>query len=154
MLKSRQKTEILVRVWKDAILGWTDQASFRTPASEAAIQACEVALGQPVPGTLAGLLRESNGVEGVYGLGLIWPVERIREDNLAFRTDAEFATLYMPFDPLFFFADAGNGDQFAFVMRDCRTDVFAWDHESDSRTWVAPSLATYLDWWLDGRLRL
>lgn len=59
----------------------------------------------------------------------------------------------MSFDQLLFFADAGNGDQFAFSMLG-RFDVFAWDHETDSRTNVAPDLATYLEWWLDGRIRL
>jgi hypothetical protein len=69
-----------------------------------------------------------------------------------FRRDPDFARLYMPFQPLLFFADAGNGDQFAFVMRDRPTDVFVWDHESDSRQMVAPRLATYLEWWLDPRV--
>ena len=69
-----------------------------------------------------------------------------------FRRDPEFARLYMPFEPLLFFADAGNGDQFAFVIRDRPADVFVWDHESDSRSMVAPGLATYLEWWLDGRI--
>ena len=61
------------------------------------------------------------------------------------------------FDPLLFFADAGNGDQFAFVItagKIRRPDIFAWDHENDSRTWVAPSLAKYLEWWLSGDLKL
>jgi cell wall assembly regulator SMI1 len=143
---------MLLCMWRARILGWTDQATFNDPASDGAIRACEVALGQTLPRELADLLRESNGVEGEYGLGLIWPIERIRDDNLRFRTSAEFAALYMPFEPLLFFADAGNGDQFAFVMRDRPPDVFAWDHETDSRTVVAPSLATYLEWWLDGRI--
>jgi hypothetical protein len=104
------------------------------------------------PHDLAELLRESDGVEGEYGLGPIWPAARIAAENLQFRADATFATLYMPFEPMLFFADAGNGDQFAFVIRDRPADVFVWDHETDSRTMVAPSLATYLEWWLDGRL--
>jgi hypothetical protein len=37
------------------------------------------------PDELNGILAESNGVQGEYGLGLIWPVERIVEDNLTFR---------------------------------------------------------------------
>jgi hypothetical protein len=141
-------------MWRARILAWTDQATFYDPASESAIRACEAALGQRLRDQLTDLLRESNGVDGEYGLGLIWPVERIKEDNLAFRTNAEFAALYMPFEPLLFFADAGNGDQFAFVMRDRPPDVFVWDHETDSRTMVAPSLATYLEWWLGGRIRI
>jgi hypothetical protein len=29
-----------------------------------------------------------------------------------------------------------------------------WNHEDDSRTWVAPNLAKYLEWWLTGRITL
>jgi len=141
-------------VWRERILGWEPDATFHDGASEAAIRSCEAELGQILPRDLADLLRESDGVQGEYGLGLIWPVERIRTDNLAFRADAAFAAIYMPFDPWLFFADAGNGDQFAFVVRDRPTDVFVWDHESDRRTMIAPSLATYLEWWLNGTLTI
>jgi hypothetical protein len=103
---------------------------------------------------LAALLHQSNGVDGEYGLGLIWPIERITADNLAFRQNPEFAQIYMPFDALLFFADAGNGDQFALVPHTNRPDVFAWDHENDSRTWVAPGLAEYLRWWPTGQITL
>jgi hypothetical protein len=61
----------------------------------------------------------------------------------------------MPFDNLLFFADAGNGDQFAFPIQAGevrRPDVFCWNHEDDSRIWVAPSLEKYLEWWLTGKL--
>jgi hypothetical protein len=63
----------------------------------------------------------------------------------------------MPFDHLLFFADAGNGDHFAFALHAGvvrRPDVFAWNHEDDSRNWAAPSLEKYLEWWLTGRLKL
>jgi cell wall assembly regulator SMI1 len=141
-------------MWRERILGWTADATFHDGASEAAIGACEAALGQSLPPDLAELLRETDGVEGEYGLELIWPIQRIRTDNVEFRTDTTFSALYMPFEPLLFFASAGNGDQFAFVMRDRPADVFAWDHETDSRTMVAPSLATYLERWLDGRIEI
>jgi SMI1-KNR4 cell-wall len=145
---------MIVAVWIDMIRGLTPHAGFRPPASDAAIRDCERALGDPLGDDLAALLRETNGVTGEYDLGLIWPVERVAADNITFRTTPEFADLYMPFDALLFFADAGNGDQFAFVLRDGRKDVFAWDHETDSRSWVAPDLAKYLTWWLDGTIKL
>lgn len=141
-------------MWRDRIAAWTDHATFNAPAGESALRECEAALGQRLPTQLIELLRETNGVEGEYGLGLVWPVERIKEDNLQFRTSSDFTSLYMPFDPLLFFADAGNGDQFAFVMRDRPADVFVWDHETDSRMMVAPNLDRYLEWWLNGRIEL
>ena len=115
---------------------------------------CATALGHELPADLAALLRESDGIEGEYGAGLVWSAEQITSENLTLRTDAEFASLYMPFDPLLFFADAGNGDLFALLPGLRRPDVFVWDHETDSRTWVAPSLAKYLEWWQTGQIKL
>jgi hypothetical protein len=152
--KASERSGKLYGVWQERISGWTDDVTFHEGASEVAIHACEAALGQVLPPDLNELLLETNGVDGEFGLGLIWPIERIHADNLGFRTNATFTSLYMPFQPLLFFADAGNGDQFAFVMRDRPADVFVWDHETDSRTMVAPNLGTYLEWWLDGRIRI
>ncbi|MFD8376978.1 SMI1/KNR4 family protein, partial [Streptomyces sp. NPDC059688] len=89
-----------------------------------------------------------------YGDGLIWSAEQIASDNRTLRDDAALATLYMPFAPLLFFADAGNGDLFALLSRIDRLDVFVWNHETDSRTWVAPSLAKYVEWRLTGKIEL
>ena len=100
------------------------------------------------------MLRESNGVRDRYGDGLVWPIERIVADNRMFRTS--FNDLYMPFDALLFFADAGNGDQFAHSITSAgvRDDVFSWDHEDDSRRWFAGSFRQYLEWWLTGKAEL
>jgi hypothetical protein len=136
---------------------WAPTCEFSPPASHDSIFSAEHALGVKLPPELGSLLLESNGVTDKYGSGLIWPIECIRAENTAFRSNSDFRDLYMPFDPLLFFADAGNGDQFAYIVlagRVRRSDIFCWDHENDSRTWVAPSLEKYLDWWLSGKLKL
>jgi len=130
---------------------------FAHPAASASIQAAEVEIGTRLPDELSEFLSESNGVAGTHALALVWPIQRIAADNVAFRRNAEFHKLYMPFEPLLFFGDAGNGDQFAYaitagVVR--RTDIFVWDHENDSRTWVAPCLLRYLEWFLNGTIRV
>jgi hypothetical protein len=94
---------------------------------------------------------------GEYELALVWPVERIVEDNLHFRSNAQFAELYMPFDSLLFFAGAGT--EISAHFRSSATllaaqDVFVWDHENDSRRWVARSLQSYLEWWLSGKITI
>ncbi|MFI9723860.1 SMI1/KNR4 family protein [Streptomyces sp. NPDC052396] len=132
----------------------TDKAVFQSPASESSLIRCAAVLGHPLPADLAALLRESDGIEGEYGDGLIWSAERIASENQNLRETTELATLYMPFDPLIFFADAGNGDLFAFLARIDRPDVFVWNHENDSRTWAALSLAKYVEWWLAGQIKL
>ena len=141
-------------MWQQRIMNLTDTASFADPVSHADIADAERALGGQLPRPLVELLSETDGVAGEHGLGLVWPLARIVSDNLQFRTNSDFRDLYMPFDPLLFFADAGNGDQFAFGWTPRRDEIFVWDHENDSRTWVAGSLDQYLEWWLDGTLRL
>jgi SMI1-KNR4 cell-wall len=144
-------------MWRELLRRWFPDGSFAEPASADRIHEVEAALGVTLPEELAGVLRACDGVFGSHGLGLIWPSARIVADNLAFRANVDFAELYMPFDPLLFFADAGNGDQFAFAItagKIRRPDIFPWDHEDDTRKWVAPSLAKYLEWWSSGDLRL
>lgn len=62
----------------------------------------------------------------------------------------------MPFDCLLFFADAGNGEQFAYSIQDGlirKDDIYVWNHEDDSRTWVAPSLKKFIQWGLEGIIK-
>jgi hypothetical protein len=135
-------------MWREVITQLAPGCVFAPPATGEQIAGAEAALGIALPGDLHALLQESNGVEDPYGPGLIWPVEQIVADNLAYRHDPDFAVLFMPFDSLLFFADAGNGDLFAFPISTGavrRPDIYLWSHETDSRTWVAPGLHRYLE---------
>ncbi len=139
-------------MWREHIEALTSDAVFAEPVAEAAIREAEQSLGRRLPQDLIGLLTETDGViVGPWETPLIWPLARILSDNLAMRADAAFAEIYMPFDALLFFADAGNGDLFAFP-RTARDDVFVWNHEDDSRAWCASSLSSFLQRWLDGTL--
>lgn len=142
--------------WPRRITAALPEAEFSAAATGEQIAAAEAYLGQPLPPALRDLLRETNGVRGdAHGLDLVWDVDRIQRDNSYFRRSTDFADLYMPFTPLLFFGSAGNGDQFAFIRQPLRDDdVYAWNHEDDSRTWVAPRLTDFFDWWADGRIRL
>jgi hypothetical protein len=141
-------------MWKELVRQFSGPIVTQAGTSESALRLAEESLAVGFPGDLRGCLLEFDGIEGEYGLGLLWSVERIVQENVSFRNNAEFKELYMPFDCLLFFADAGNGDQFAFPIQAGeirRDDVFVWNHEDDSRTWVAPSLSKYLEWWLCGK---
>jgi hypothetical protein len=86
---------------------------------------------------------------------LIWSSSQVVETNQEYRGQSDFKELYMSFDQLLFIADAGNGDLFGFITLNGqfdRRDVFVWNHEDDSRTWVAPDLATFIKWWTDGTI--
>ena len=143
--------------WREFITNLTSDFAFHPPARLDSIVTAESSLGVAFPEVLKNLLQESDGIEGEYGLGLIWNVERITKDNLIFRQSPDFKNLYMYFDQLLFFADAGNGDQFAFAILNGEIrnpDIFVWDHENDSRRWAAPSLDLYLEWWINGSLKI
>ena len=144
-------------MWKRFLTDISPVCEFFPPADPTKFAEAEAALELRFPDEARSILQETNGIHGEYGLGLFWPLERIAGDNLKFRRNQDFRRLYMPFDHLLFFADAGNGDQFALSILDGevrRPDVFVWDHESDSRTWVAGSIKQYFDWWLTGKIRL
>ncbi|MEU6241453.1 SMI1/KNR4 family protein [Streptomyces sp. NPDC047024] len=141
-------------MWIETVAALPGKAVFQSPVSESSLTRCAAALGHPVPADLVALLRESDGIEDEYGDGIVWSAEHIATENRNLREDADFATLYMPFEPLLFFADAGNGDLFALLSAIDRPDVFVWDHETDSRTWVAPNLATYLEWRQTGQIEV
>ena len=143
--------------WCEFIQTLTSEYRFFPPTNIERLSTAEDALGVALPSELKELLQQSDGINGEYSLALVWALERIQSDNLRFRTYPDFRELYMPFDPLLFFADAGNGDQFAFAIRGGQirsTDIYVWNHEDDSRTWVAPSLDKYLEWWLSRKIEI
>ncbi|MGW0604376.1 SMI1/KNR4 family protein [Streptomyces sp. NPDC002640] len=109
-----------------------------------ALADAERRLGRSLPDSLRAFLLESNGLLGHSSVEAVWPLERIVAANIYFRSDAAMRELYMPFDALLFFGDNGGGDQFALVEQPDRPDIFVWEHESDSRRWVANDLRDYL----------
>ena len=139
-------------MYKEFITALDNECEFNPPAAYFEVLAVEEKLGLILPDELKKLLSETNGVSYDFGAGLIWSAERVIADNIEFRADSEFKDLYMPFDCLLFFGDAGNGDQFAYSILNGeirRSDIFEWNHEDDSRTWSAANLKQYLKNMLD-----
>ena len=144
-------------MWRELVARLEQDHAFNAPASDEEIDAVARAVGCGLPQDLVAALKESNGISGCYSLGLIWDTVRMIEQNNTMRSTTGFRELYMPFDCLLFFGEAGNGDLFGFAILDGevrRNDIFAWDHEDDSRTWVAPDLETHLTWWHMGKIKV
>lgn len=144
-------------MWVEYIHEREAAAIFAPGASTALLGSVERALDTELPSDLRDLLTESNGVRGEYESHLVWDCQEIQERNRQLRNEASTGDSYMPLDPLLFFADAGNGQLFAFSINHGkvrRPDIYTWNPIDDSRTWVAPSLQQYLEWWLAGKIRL
>lgn len=144
-------------MWIELIKSHSDKCEFNVPEINHNIKMTEEQLGVSFHNDLIEVLMESNGVTGEYGLGLLWSTDRIKSENLMFRSNDDFKELYMSFDDLLFFGDAGNGDQFAYPIQNGkiqRNDIFIWNHEEDSRNWIAPNLKAYFEWWLTGKIEI
>jgi hypothetical protein len=134
-------------MWRELVSQLFDDAKFSPPAAPADIQAVEPALELSLPDDLKGFLLESNGLAAHYGSPLVWSTREMVEQNRLFRSNADFAELYMPFDCLLFFGADVNGDQFAYRVLAGRIRetswIFKWDHESDNREWFAADLKDF-----------
>ncbi|WP_328443905.1 SMI1/KNR4 family protein [Streptomyces sp. NBC_00386] len=131
-------------MWRETAAQTFPGVGLREAVQESGLAVAQERLGRPLPAELRALLLESDGVIGHTDTDTVWPLDRIVEQNLLFWSDETLARLYMSFDAFLFFGDNGGGDQFAFVQRPERPDIFVWEHESDSRRWVAGGLRDYL----------
>jgi SMI1-KNR4 cell-wall len=145
-------------MWKEFISSLNGQFDFSARAEQHEIAETENSLNLVLPAELSGLLSETNGLyHSTSYTDMVWSTESIQKTNLEFRENPDFAELYMPFDSLLFFGDAGDGDQFAFriLANEVRMeDVYIWNHENDSRIWIASSLRTFIEWWAAGKIEI
>ena len=142
-------------MWKEYIQSATTGYHFAEPTIKSDIRQIKEKLHVDLPTDLLELLNETNGVFDEFDCPIVWSTKQILEDNLFFRTFRDYKDIYMPFDHLLFFSDAGNGDLFGFPILNGsiqRDDVFVWDHESDSRNWVASSLKDFIEGWANSRI--
>ena len=132
------------------------ELEYGPPASEESLGELESALGVELPAHLRGFLTTSDGAYmSDAHLQFLWTVHQIKERNLEMRTDPILAEIYMPFDHLLFFGEAGNGDLFGFPISadgHVSNNVFAWNHEDDSRHCVASSMKWFISNWLSGKI--
>lgn len=157
MLQSEKNGLREVNMWKELFDNILGEREFTAPVAKAGLQEAEAEMGHELPDDLKRLLLETDGVKDAYRCDLIWSLNRIKKDNLLFRKSDDFKELYMPFDCLLFFSDAGNGDQFAYSVLNgkiSKEDIYVWNHEDDSRTWVAPSLKVFCEWWSNGTIKI
>ncbi|MCU4761971.1 SMI1/KNR4 family protein [Bacillus cereus] len=143
-------------MWKETIHSISSNLSLKNPATKEELIEIQKCLLVELPNDLSQLLQETNGIAGEYG-DFIWSVSKIKTENMNMRNIVDFKDLYMPFDCLLFFTDGGNGDLFGYSILNGivqRDDIYIWNHENDSRTWVAPSLEIFMEWWESGKITI
>jgi hypothetical protein len=131
--------------------------TFGSPVDSARFDDVKVMLDVEIPEDLRDFLSEADGVLDEYAAPLVWDLETMIDENLEFRKNADFKNLYMPFDAMLFFGAGGNGDLFFFPIQNKKVrnrGVFRWDHETDSRSKIAPSLNQFLVRALNGQIRI
>lgn len=142
-------------MWKDYIGAISKEYSFTQRASIGEIAQIKKKLNVELPKKLLELYSETNGVFDSFNCPLIWSTSQIIEDNSFFRNFKDYKDIYMPFDHLLFFSDNGCGDLFGYriLSGGIQTeDIYVWNHEDDSRTWVASSLELFIKGWITGEI--
>lgn len=143
-------------MWTDFLKSLTSSYEFSPPVTSQQIVDAEATLGHSLPKHLKAFYLETNGTYHQENfLNVVWTLEKLVKDNLEFRQNLDFESLYMPFDNLLFFGELGNGDLFAFaILKDGATrDIYTWNHEDDSRQWAAGSLKTFFEWLEAGKIK-
>jgi hypothetical protein len=128
------------------------QLQLNPPAPNPTIIESEFKLNMPLE--LIDFYKETNGIveimdEEVIG-DLIWSVERLIQENQSYRTNPEF-------EDWLFIADAGNGDNFGYAIHENSipsTNLYVWNHEDESKTWVAPNLEAFVIGWTSGEIQI
>ena len=143
-------------MWRELVERVCSDCKLAAPASEQSLNDAEAALGVGLPPELRALLLESNGIGDRFGDGIL-SAEQIITRNLEMR-DIVDDDLYMSFDSLLCFGDAGNGDVFFFPVQGNgkvnNPDIFLWEHEDDSRKWIAGNLESFVEKWYGGKLEV
>lgn len=140
-------------VWRDVLEN--NNIEFREGAKHNEIEKAEGVLGLSLQNELKELLFQSNGLVDEFKSDFIWRISKIVSENLYFRSSPDLKELYMNFDSILFFADAGNGDHFGIRMygdKILSTDIYVWNHEDDSRNWVSSNLEEFIKGWIVGNI--
>ncbi|MFC5603529.1 SMI1/KNR4 family protein [Sporosarcina koreensis] len=142
-------------MWKDYISAISKEYSFKQPASNREITQINEVLSVELPKKLLELFSETNGVFDSFNFPLIWSTSQIVKDNSFFRNFKDYKDIYMPFDHLLFFSDNGCGDLFGYRILNGSIqteDIYVWNHEDDSRMWVASSLELFIKGLITGEI--
>lgn len=134
-------------MWTAWLRGLGELVELADPADERELLRAESEVGLALPRDLRSLLAETDGLADAQGRELVWPVERIAEENAPLRAG------------LLVFGDTGGEDLLAYGVGRADgpgarpgpgPDILLWEHARDGARWIAPDLQSLLDDWFAG----
>jgi hypothetical protein len=142
-------------MWTRFLKDLTSEYEFSPPANPEQLTHAETTLRHALPQHLKEFYLETNGLYYRDSfLDVVWTLEKVLEENLEFRQNPDFKSLYMSFDNLLFFSELGNGSLFGFaILGDgSARHIYTWNPEDDSRQWIAESLTAFFEWLEAGKI--
>lgn len=146
--------------WKAIVRKVQPEAKFYDPAADRQIEEAEKTLGCKLPSDLRSFLKTSNGLgfSESDAYPFVKTLDEIVEENQEYWNDPFNRENYMPLDCLLFFGSPGvDGIQFAYPYsgkRPLNKGIFSWNPYDDGRTWMAPGLATFFEWWFTNKIHV
>lgn len=132
-------------MWKNYLSSIIKDCQFKAPVTEIELISIKKELNIELPKKLIELYNETNGVDGKY-FSYIWSTETMVRENLSVWDMEEFENYKKP-DNLLFFADAGNGDLYGYLVLNGKVqneDIYVWNHEDCSQRVIASSLEEFI----------
>ncbi|WP_298830146.1 SMI1/KNR4 family protein [uncultured Planococcus sp.] len=110
-----------------------------------------------LPKELEDLLSETDGVYDEFICLFIWSINKLSKKT-SILEDGKILKIFICLLIIsFFFSNAGNGDLFGYAVLNGHIqseDIYVWNHEDDSRTWIASSLKEYIKGWITGGISI
>jgi SMI1-KNR4 cell-wall len=132
--------------WKELASKCIDTPRFRKPVTAETVSKAESVLGRSLPKELISIYHETDGIFDATGANIVSSLSDMVDDNLDLWGKG-YEDVYMSLTSLFAFGGPGNGDRFFIPITpngNYRRGVYLWNHENDSRTWLANGIKDFL----------
>jgi hypothetical protein len=137
-------------MWREIIAPFGFQCTFPLPVQQNQLLETEELLQVKLPDDLQSLYLETDGIILPTEEVLIWPIEKLQFYNQQMFREVSNPELFMSFDNMLFFA--GDDDcniAYGYSIKQSgiilSTFIYRWDVETDSRTWVAINLKSFIE---------
>lgn len=96
--------------------------------------------------------QQTNGIKikynDVYIGELVWPLEKVLQQNVQIRSGADYRAQFVNFENLLFFSSSEEGSLFGISIlneNSVKPDVYGWSEAQDRRYWVSQSVKDFIE---------